>query len=132
MQTNLIDSLIVKPNTKIHLSDWNPTHLGRIKKEEAERMLNQSLMNQMSNLQYKLFANKSQSVLIILQGISAAGKDSTIRNVMSAFNPQSCKAISFKAPNEDELSHDYLWRGHKKLNDKKQKKKFKHYNHTLC
>ena len=113
MQTNLIDSLIVKPNTKIHLSDWNPTHLGRIKKEEAERMLNQSLMNQMSNLQYKLFANKSQSLLIILQGISAAGKDSTIRNVMSAFNPQSCKAISFKAPNEDELSHDYLWRVHK-------------------
>lgn len=113
MQTNLIDSLIVKPNTKVHLSDWNPTYLGRIKEEEAERMLNHSLMNQMSNLQYKLFANKSQSLLIILQGISAAGKDSTIRNVMSAFNPQSCKAISFKAPNEDELSHDYLWRVHK-------------------
>ena len=113
MQTNIIDSLIVKPNTKISLSDWNPTYIGRIDKEEAEIMLNQSLMNQMSNLQYKLFANKSQSLLIILQGISAAGKDSTIRNVMSAFNPQSCKAISFKAPNEDELSHDYLWRVHK-------------------
>lgn len=113
MQTNFIDRLIVQPNTKIRLSDWNSAYLGRIDKEEAERMLNQSLMNQMSNLQYKLFANKSQSLLIILQGISAAGKDSTIRNVMSAFNPQSCKAISFKAPNEDELSHDYLWRVHK-------------------
>src|SRR5688572_29785667 len=115
MQTNLIDSLIVKPNshTKIRFSDWNSTYLGKIDKEEAERMLNQSLTNQMSNLQYKLFANKNQSLLIILQGISAAGKDSTIRNVMSAFNPQSCKAIAFKAPNEDELSHDYLWRVHK-------------------
>ena len=113
MQTNIIDSLIVKPNTKICLSDWNPTYIGRIDKEEAEIMLNQNLMNQMSNLQYKLFADKSQSLLIILQGISAAGKDSTIRNVMSAFNPQSCKAISFKAPNEDELSHDYLWRVHR-------------------
>ena len=113
MQTNLIDRLIVKPNTKVRLSDWNPTYLGRMDKEEAERMLNQNLTNQMSNLQYKLFANKSQSLLIILQGISAAGKDSTIRNVMNAFNPQSCKAIAFKVPNEDELSHDYLWRIHK-------------------
>lgn len=113
MQTNFIDRLLVQPNTKIRLSDWNSAYLGRIDKEEAERLLNQSLMNQMSNLQYKLFANKSQSLLIILQGISTAGKDSTIRNVMSALNPQSCKAISFKAPNEDELSHDYLWRVHK-------------------
>lgn len=115
MQTNIIDSLIVKPNTntKIRLSDWDSNYLGRIDKEEAERMLHQSLMNKMSNLQYKLFANKNQSLLIILQGISAAGKDSTIRNVMGAFNPQSCKAISFKTPNEDELSHDYLWRVHK-------------------
>lgn len=113
MQKNFIDRLLVQPNTKIRLSDWNSAYLGRIDKEEAERLLNQSLMNQMSNLQYKLFANKGQSLLIILQGISAAGKDSTIRNVMSAFNPQSCKAISFKAPNEDELSHDYLWRVHK-------------------
>jgi PPK2 family polyphosphate:nucleotide phosphotransferase len=115
MKTNLINSLIVKPNTntKIRLSDWDPTYLGRMTKEEAERRLNQTLMNQMSNLQYKLFANKSQSLLIILQGISAAGKDGTIRNVMNAFNPQSCKAISFKAPNEDERSHDYLWRVHK-------------------
>lgn len=113
MQKNFIDRLLVQPNTKIRLTDWNSAYLGRIDKEEAERLLNQSLMNQMSNLQYKLFANKGQSLLIILQGISAAGKDSTIRNVMSAFNPQSCKAISFKAPNEDELSHDYLWRVHK-------------------
>jgi PPK2 family polyphosphate:nucleotide phosphotransferase len=82
-------------------------------KEEAEKILNQNLMNQMSDLQYKLFADKSQSLLIILQGISAAGKDSTIRSVMGAFNPQSCKAIPFKAPSEEELSHDYLWRIHK-------------------
>jgi PPK2 family polyphosphate:nucleotide phosphotransferase len=67
----------------------------------------------MSNLQYKLFADKSQSLLIILQGISGAGKDSTIRSAMDAFNPQSCKSISFKVPSEEELSHDYLWRIHK-------------------
>ena len=114
MQTNLlIDSLLVKPNTKIHLNKWNPNYQEQPDKEEAEKILNQNLMNQMSDLQYKLFADKSQSLLIILQGLSAAGKDSTIRNVMSAFNPQSCRAISFKAPSEEELSHDYLWRIHK-------------------
>ena len=114
MQTNLlIDSLLVKPNTKIHLTKWNPNYLKRLDKEEAEKILNQNLMNQMSDLQYKLFADKSQSLLIILQGLSAAGKDSTIRSVMGGFNPQSCKAIPFKAPSEEELSHDYLWRIHK-------------------
>ena len=114
MQTNLlIDSLLVKPSTKIHLNKWNPNYQERLDKEEAEKILKQNLMNQMSDLQYKLFADKSQSLLIILQGLSAAGKDSTIRNVMGAFNPQSCKAIPFKAPSEEELSHDYLWRIHK-------------------
>jgi|ERR671911_1432559 PPK2 family polyphosphate:nucleotide phosphotransferase len=113
MQKNSIDGLLVKPNTTIRLNDWNINYLERMDKEEAERILNQNLMNQMSNLQYTLFADKSQSLLIILQGISAAGKDSTIRNVMGAFNPQSCRAMSFKAPSEEEHSHDYLWRIHK-------------------
>ena len=114
MQKNLIDSLLVKPNTtKISLNNWNSNYLKRMDKEEAEKILNQNLMNQMTNLQYKLFADKSQSLLIILQGLSAAGKDSTIRSVMGAFNPQSCRAIPFKAPSEEELSHDYLWRIHK-------------------
>ncbi len=67
----------------------------------------------MSDLQYKLFADKSQAILIILQGLDASGKDSTIRHVMNAFNPQSCKAYSFKKPNDEEISHDYLWRIHK-------------------
>jgi PPK2 family polyphosphate:nucleotide phosphotransferase len=116
MQTNLLlDSLLIKPNTKIHLNKWNPIYLEQLNKEEAERILSQNLMNQMSNLQYKLFADKSQSLLIILQGLSAAGKDSTIRSVMGAFNPQSCRAISFKAPSEEELLHDYLWRIHKQI-----------------
>ena len=60
MQTNLlIDSLLVKPNTKIHLTKWNPNYLKRLDKEEAEKILNQNLMNQMSDLQYKLFADES-------------------------------------------------------------------------
>ena len=67
----------------------------------------------MSNLQYKLFADKSQAILIILQGMDTSGKDGTVRHVMNAFNPQSCKVVSFKTPNEEEILHDYLWRIHK-------------------
>ena len=115
MNKNLKDCLLVKPNsTKVSLNSLNHSYLSRMKnKEDVERILNQDLMIQMSNLQYKLFADKSQSLLIILQGISGAGKDSTIRSVMDAFNPQSCRSISFKVPSEEELSHDYLWRIHK-------------------
>ena len=52
-------------------------------------------------------------MLIVLQGIDAAGKDGTIRKVFSAFNPQGCPVTSFKAPSSNELAHDYLWRVHK-------------------
>ncbi len=78
------------------------------------------IMNQISDLQYKLYADKGKGLLIILQGTDTSGKDSTIRHVMSAFNPQSCRAISFKAPNNEELSHDYLWRAHKNIPAKGQ------------
>jgi PPK2 family polyphosphate:nucleotide phosphotransferase len=113
MRTNIVDNLLVKPDSKLRLNRFSTTQTGRIDKEESEKLLKEYLMNQMETLQYKLFADKSQSLLIILQGISTAGKDGTIRHVMSAFNPQSCKAISFTAPSEEELSHDYLWRIHK-------------------
>lgn len=67
----------------------------------------------MSELQYKLFVDNQRSILIILQGVDASGKDGTIRHVMGgALNPQSCYAKAFKVPTAEELSHDYLWRVH--------------------
>src|SRR5437667_4102677 len=74
----------------------------------------------MSELQYKLFAAKSQSLVIILQGVDASGKDGTIRHVMGALNPQSCYVKSFKVPTEEELSHNYLWRVHMAVPSKGQ------------
>ena len=113
MKTNLIKDLVIRPNTKVKLNEWDPDYDGGIFKKEVESTLNKDLLDRMSDLQYKLFANKNQSLLIILQGIDTSGKDSTIRHVMGAFNPQSCRVKSFKAPNDEELSHDYLWRIHK-------------------
>ena len=95
------------------MSKWDPDFTGEIEKDYAEDKLKNGLAKQMSDLQYKLFADKSQAILIVLQGLDASGKDSTIRHVMNAFNPQGCKVYSFKKPNDEEISHDYLWRIHK-------------------
>jgi len=88
----LRQKLLVRPGKitrKLKLGDWSPDYDGDKKKENAEREL-AHLSSQMSELQYKLFADNSQCLLIILQGVDASGKDGTIRQVMGALNPQSC------------------------------------------
>jgi PPK2 family polyphosphate:nucleotide phosphotransferase len=96
---------------KLKLKDWDPNYDAGKRKEDVESEL-AHFSSQISELQYKLFAAKSQSLVIILQGVDASGKDGTIRHVMGALNPQSCYVKSFKVPTEEELSHDYLWRVH--------------------
>ena len=66
----------------------------------------------LTELQDRLWAEGRRKVLVVLQGIDAAGKDGTIRHVMSAFNPQGCPVTSFKVPSAEELAHDFLWRVH--------------------
>src|SRR6202043_3485430 len=64
----------------------------------------------LSELQDKLYAQDTWAVLLIFQAMDAAGKDSTIKHVMSGLNPQGCQVFSFKAPSAEELAHDFLWR----------------------
>ena len=71
------------------------------------------LVEELDDLQNLLFAESKHSVLIILQGMDASGKDGLIRNVLGNMNPQGVMVKSFKAPSEEELSHDFLWRIHK-------------------
>lgn len=70
------------------------------------------LIKELDDLQYLLFAEHKRSVLIILQGMDASGKDGAVRKAFSSVNPQGVKVISFKAPTEEELDHDFLWRIH--------------------
>jgi PPK2 family polyphosphate:nucleotide phosphotransferase len=114
--------LLVKPGKiarKLKLEDLSPEYDGDKKKENVERELAR-LSSQMSELQYKLFAGNSQSLLIILQGVDASGKDGTIRHVMGALNPQSCYVKSFKVPTAEDVLHDYLWRVHMAIPQKGQ------------
>ena len=110
---------MVKPQTIVKLrqfdADYGKKQTGKM--EQAETELSE-LSNRMSHLQYMLFADRSQALLIVMQGIDTSGKDSTIRHVMEAFNPQSCRVVSFKAPSMEEIAHDHLWRVHKALPSK--------------
>ena len=64
------------------------------------------------------YAEKKRALLIVLQGMDTAGKDGTIRHVMSGINPEGCSVTSFKVPNSEELAHDFLWRIHKAVPEK--------------
>jgi PPK2 family polyphosphate:nucleotide phosphotransferase len=100
----------VAPGSKVKLKDC-PTDDPRpfAEKEEAEQKL-ASDVAKLAELQGKLYAQNTYALLVVLQGIDAAGKDGTIKHVMSGVNPMGCQVTSFKVPSEEELDHDYLWR----------------------
>ena len=84
------------------------------KKAEAEERLHKNVTALVA-LQYKLYAENRRTVLVVLQGMDAAGKDGLIRTVFSGLNPQGCRVTSFKVPSAEERAHDFLWRIHKAL-----------------
>src|SRR3954469_15557183 len=113
-QEGFRDSLRVRPESKLELKNVDPAKTDRWDKGAAEEATAKHL-ERLTDLQDRLWAEHKHKVLVILQGIDAAGKDGTIRRVMTAFNPQGCPVSSFKQPSPEELAHDYLWRVHKKV-----------------
>lgn len=92
------------------LKDFNPADtLGLKSKEHAKETLDRGIVR-LTELQEKLYAQDRWAILLILQAMDAAGKDSTIKHVMSGVNPQGCQVNSFKIPSAEELQHDFLWR----------------------
>jgi len=112
----LVSEFIVPPEQRISLAKQYKTcaDLSTVSKDELIARLDQGVV-QLAEEQNKLYAENKQSVLIILQAMDAAGKDSTIKHVMSGLNPQSCQVRSFKVPSAEEMDHDYLWRYNKAL-----------------
>lgn len=101
---------------KFRLADHPPDGLGghELTKEEGKLLLQEGKLK-LAEMQERLYAADQWSVLVILQAMDAAGKDSTIEHVMSGVNPQGCQVHSFKAPSAEELDHDFLWRSAKNL-----------------
>lgn len=100
-------SLIVKGTFDISKSETN--YKGSISKDDGEKMLEDEKKT-LRLLQEKLYADGSQSLLIVIQAMDAAGKDSLIEHVFGGINPQGCEVTSFKTPTSKDYSHDFLWR----------------------
>ena len=106
----LVERLRVEPGSKVTLTkDFDPADKAGLKKKEGEEQLRLSVQL-LAEYQERLAAQETYGVLVVLQGLDAAGKDGTIRHVMSGVNPQGVVVHSFKAPSADELAHDFLWR----------------------
>ncbi|HEV2990475.1 MAG TPA: polyphosphate kinase 2 family protein [Candidatus Angelobacter sp.] len=100
----------VEHGKSFRLKKYDPADtLGGHSRETAEKLLQRSIAK-VNDLQEKLYAQDQWAVLLIFQAMDAAGKDSTIKHVMSGVNPQSCQVVSFKQPSTEELNHDFLWR----------------------
>jgi PPK2 family polyphosphate:nucleotide phosphotransferase len=111
----LYDRLLARRGKKISLKDFDPGYVGRITdKEEAVALLEKGV-EELARQQDRLYAQNTWALLIIFQAMDAAGKDGTIKHVMSGVNPQGCQVFTFKAPSGEERDHDYLWRSMRAL-----------------
>ena len=109
---NYRKALMVKPGSRIKLDDIDPAHTGSHASHEQARPEIEEHVAKMDELQYLMYAEKRHSLLIVLQGLDAGGKDGVVRHLMSGMNPAGCKVTGFKGPTAEELVHDFLWRVH--------------------
>lgn len=106
------DLLRIAPGSRFRMRDAAAERSWGWSREEAELATAENLAR-LGELQYKMYADGRFALLVVLQAIDGGGKDSTIRRVFSAFNPQGCSVTSFKVPSEEERRHDFLWRIHR-------------------
>lgn len=106
---------LAKPGKRFRLKDHDPGDTGQFKDSSEVDGLLEKGVARLARLQDKLYAQDRWGVLLIFQAMDAAGKDSTIKHVLSGLNPQGCDVVAFKAPSPEELDHDYLWRTNRRL-----------------
>jgi PPK2 family polyphosphate:nucleotide phosphotransferase len=104
----------VEPGTKVRLAKIDASYTGRHESHEKALPEIQAHVERMDKLQYLLYADGSQSLLVVLQALDAAGKDGVIRHVFSGMNPQGTSVFGFKQPSKYEAAHDFLWRAHQR------------------
>src|SRR5262244_3421995 len=103
---------LVEPDTKIKLSDIDPDDTGNLKSKPRAEAILERHRKKLFELQELMYAEAKHALLVVLQGLDAAGKDGTIRHIFTGVNPQGCQVTSFKEPSAEDLHHDYLWRVH--------------------
>ena len=115
MDLNFSDDFIVEK--KFSMKDFSTEYEGKLSKDDGKKML-AAEQEKLRELQERLYSDGSKSLLIVLQAMDAAGKDSLIKHVFGGVNPQGCTVTSFKTPNDKEYAHDFLWRHYLALPEK--------------
>jgi PPK2 family polyphosphate:nucleotide phosphotransferase len=123
ISSDIVRRLLVEPGKPADLAHRNPAWKGgkalaRLSGKQAKQRATEALdlsRAEIEREQELLWANDTRSLLVVFQAMDAAGKDGTIKHVMSGVNPQGCQVASFKAPSAEDLDHDYLWRCQKHL-----------------
>ena len=110
----MIEPLVVHPGEPARLGERDPGFALGLDKEGGRARL-EELRQRLTKLQNRLFAEGRRSVLLVLQGLDASGKDGVVRSVFTGLNPMGFRATSFRTPTSTELAHDYLWRVHAAL-----------------
>jgi PPK2 family polyphosphate:nucleotide phosphotransferase len=105
----------VRPGEKVSLTEWPTTIKPFCNSKKQYQKLLEEHVEELNSLQRLHYASDRYALLLIFQGMDAAGKDGAIRHVMSGVNPQGCEVFSFKQPNTEELQHDFLWRTTRRL-----------------
>jgi PPK2 family polyphosphate:nucleotide phosphotransferase len=103
---------VVEPGTKVRLSKIDPAYTGKYESHDKAAPEIAKHVERMEKLQYLLYADGDQSLLVVLQALDAAGKDGVVRHVFSGMNPQGTSVFGFKQPSKEEAAHDFLWRAH--------------------
>ena len=113
--SNLSERFRVDGDERLRLKSIDPDDRAGLESEERAAELLARGIARLAELQDMLYAQDRWALLLVFQAMDAAGKDGTIKHVMSGVNPQGCQVVSFKAPSPEELDHDYLWRAAKNL-----------------
>lgn len=106
--------LIVEPGKRVQLAKIDPSYTGKQESHKKAAPEMRGYVKRMDALQYLLYADGNRSLLVVLQGLDAAGKDGTIRHLFSGMNPQGTSVACFKQPSRTESAHDFLWRAHQR------------------
>jgi PPK2 family polyphosphate:nucleotide phosphotransferase len=109
---NYLTKFIVEPGSKVRLKHFDPGYHGKHESHKQALPEIQKYVQKMEQLQYLMYAERKHALLIVLQGLDAAGKDGVVRHVFTGMNPAGCVVSDFKQPTPEELGHDFLWRVH--------------------
>src|SRR5436189_5902712 len=110
--SNYRKKLVVNPGSNIRLKHFDPGYHGKHESHKSALPEIEENRQKMQELQYLMYAENKHSLLIVLQGLDAGGKDGVVRHVLTGMNPSGCVSVNFKQPTAEDLAHDFLWRVH--------------------